>query len=200
MPTLISSHKNKVTVSKLKIAYSTLSQAFQMSESVNGSSADWEAPDTIGAQAYYEKYWKPYFNNPTRCNTYRECGYPKIVAFHHLNGVVASIGTNADPNSLIEFYLPDGTLYMIYTTFGGDNGKFYVIYVDINGGKGPNVFGKDLFKFRYILGKGIYADGHYTTSSGATASTSEIEQNCSNSGLGTYCAARIMNDGWKIKY
>ena len=68
-----------------------------------------------------------------------------------------------------------------------------IIYIDINGGKKPNVYGRDLFRFTRVPGKGILPSGYSGTDE-------DINQNCSKTGSGEYCAAKIMRDGWEIKY
>lgn len=51
------------------------------------------------------------------------------------------------PNARTTFYTMDGTVYIIAT--GGNNAGTMVpvhwIVVDINGGKGPNRWGRDVF-------------------------------------------------------
>ena len=67
------------------------------------------------------------------------------------------------------------------------------IYVDINGSKQPNTFGKDVFVFERVLGKGFLLLGHEQP-------ISTINSSCRKSGVGTFCARKIMSDGWKINY
>lgn len=68
------------------------------------------------------------------------------------------------------------------------------IYIDTNGMKKPNDFGKDLFRFELtnsckMKPHGLGDTDHYTT-------------NCSDTNIkdGKACAARVVADGFKIKY
>lgn len=67
------------------------------------------------------------------------------------------------------------------------------IYVDVNGSKAPNTFGKDVFVFERVARKGILPFGY-------NVSTNTVNSNCRLSSGGTYCARKIMSGGWKINY
>ena len=78
MPNLIAKYQKQETVTRLKKAYSALSQALRMSEVDNGPYAYWEVPQysrTLNLTEYYEKYWYPYFKVLKACKTGQECGY-----------------------------------------------------------------------------------------------------------------------------
>lgn len=66
-----------------------------------------------------------------------------------------------------------------------------MILVDLNGNKLPNKYGIDVFIFSRVNVKGILPSGY-------TLSNDDINENCSNSGTGDYCAAKIISDGWQI--
>lgn len=91
------------------------------------------------------------------------------------------------------FYLPDGTFYWILTGAGGSDNyaPTSILYIDINGGDGPNIIGKDIFQFTRKTGKGIFPSCYQY-------SWDSVNYNCQNEG--TCCAAKIMQDGWKITY
>ena len=195
MPSLVANYKKKVTIVKLKKAYSILNQAFKMSEAFNGASDNWEDSYSIGADAYYSKYWAPYFSGATLCKTYSECGFDTVFGYKQLNGDTYPIGMSTTSNSRIVFYLPDGFLYAIFIKTGpADNmNKSSMIIIDINGAKKPNILGKDAFIFTRVNGKGILPYGY-------NLSSSAIEKSCSLEGDGTACVTKIMKDGWEIKY
>ncbi|MFQ8626689.1 MAG: prepilin-type N-terminal cleavage/methylation domain-containing protein [Candidatus Gastranaerophilaceae bacterium] len=75
MPALIADYKKKEDAAKLKKAYTIINQAFKLSEVDNGPSEHWPSAYDIGASAYYEQYWKPYFQGPSLCKTYKEWLY-----------------------------------------------------------------------------------------------------------------------------
>jgi len=82
------------------------------------------------------------------------------------------------------------------------------IIVDVNGLKGPNNLGKDIFDFLITNGKGpaLYPFGgseliDSAQTGGAWDDASGNPINCyEHSTDGWYCAGRIMEQGWQIKY
>ena len=194
LPTIISNYKKQVTVSKLQKTYSTINNAFKQSEAANESSEFWDDPVVTGSQSYFEKYFKPYLNGATQCFSYQECGYKSNPPYKFLNG--AYIQTSMDSNSLkrdrFAFYMPDGVFY--WFIIAGGAGVIIpqsIVYIDINGGKSPNIIGKDVFLFHRVPGKGILPSGYQQPAN-------TVSNVCQRDGQ--YCAAKIMQDGWKITY
>ena len=75
---------------------------------------------------------------------------------------------------------------------GGNNDPNEQIFVDINGPKKPNQFGRDLFVFERTS-NGIMPNGYSMTSS-------ELDERCAKtSGYNYFCFAKIVKDGWQIK-
>ncbi len=199
MPNLIANHKKKTYVNKLQKAYITLNQAFKLSEVENGSSDFWDDAFELGNQAYFEKYWEPYFNNATLCETYEECGYDKIKPYKFLNGEIANIYLQPSKN-VVKFYLPDGTLYtIIVSILNAETGEIVPntgVRVDVNGPKGPNQLGRDVFYLARRHGVGILPYGHSLTKE-------QTENNCLDMSIkqpGMTCAKKIMMDGWEMNY
>ena len=197
LPTVISNYKKQVTVSKLQKAYSTINNAFKQSEAANESSEFWDDPFVTGSQPYFEKYFKPYLNGAKQCFSYQECGYKERCPYKYLNNDEAPFVIAMDEHSLkndrFAFYLPDGTFYWILTGGGGSNNyaPINILYIDINGGDGPNIIGKDVFQFTRKTGKGVFPNCYQHPQA-------SINSDCSTSG--SCCAAKIMQDGWKITY
>ena len=73
-----------------------------------------------------------------------------------------------------------------------ENGADTRIIVDLNASKLPNTFGKDVFLLERVAGKGIMPYGY-------NKDDDEIDANCSKSGSGYMCAAKLMRDGWEMK-
>ena len=93
-------------------------------------------------------------------------------------------------------FTPDGVLIAISAFTGSadlDNGGAIdnLIYVDVNGSKRPNQYGKDMFIFVRTK-KGIMPYGY-------NQDEEKIDENCSITGSGGYCAAKLSKDGWKMK-
>ena len=143
MPALIQNHREKVTVTRLKKVYSVLSQAYVSASSENLDIKEWglgKEFSTDGAQAIAEKLL-PYLKLNKDCGFEKGC-FPAGVVYTYLNG---SGWYNLDSSGSRAYraILSDGTLIAIESF--GTYGK---IFVDINGFKGPNQDGRDLFAFR----------------------------------------------------
>lgn len=186
IPTLMQNMAKNQTVEKLKKEYSILTQAVKLSEQDNGpnSTWDWGTDDTTIRQSF-DTYWAPYLKISKYCSTATNCGYNMSV-FYCRSGVSTGCGatiTNTAVRTTV--MLENGTLLVV-------NGSTYAgsIYIDINGGKGPNMYGKDVFLFTVDPQKGLVPTGY---------SANNISTVCSTSASGSYCAAKIMLDGWQIK-
>ena len=90
-------------------------------------------------------------------------------------------------------------------------GMFY--YIDLNGRKGPNVLGRDIFDFTVDQFGQVGVDGFYLQSGeygslGNQLSSGHGSLSCGNLGKslkeiparGSGCVGRIMRNGWKIDY
>lgn len=201
IPNLITTHQKKVTVTKLQKSISVLNQAYKLSVAEQGQP---EVDDILNMQIedYFYKYWAPYLKHATYCETPMDCGYTSRF-FERPNGKTDNYQMTKDAN--FTFLTSDGMAYSIQIRgYGSDlpysNGKVQTngslsIIVDVNGSKGPNVFGKDVF---YLRGSnfediGIQPYGYDKTNE-------EINENCSKSkdGTGRYCAEKIKRAGWQI--
>ena len=193
IPNLVKNYQNRVSITKLQKTYSILNQAFRLSENDNGSSEFWQETPEISAQDYFEKYWKPYLKEPKLCLTYQECGYTSWKPYIVLNGSPSGLGIS---NSRVKIKTIDGVFYLFTESTSNSNGQlvpYRNIYIDINGEKAPNQYGVDVFVFTRVSGKGVMPYGY-------TVSYSSLTDSCNRQSDGEYCAARIIADGWKIKY
>ena len=142
MPVLIQNHQEKVTVTRLKKVYSVLSQAYMSSSAENIDITEWGLGETFsseGAEAIAQKMM-PYLKLNKNCGFGKGC-FPNGVVYKYLNGT--SWYRIDDASRAYKMILSDGTLIAI------ESGKTYgKVFVDINGFKGPNQDGKDMFSFR----------------------------------------------------
>ena len=212
MPTLIENHRKKETAVKLKKAYSILSQAFQRSIADNGDPINWEfkhANDAAGnSQECGDKYIAPYLNVVKKCGV-SEAGDCKTVitplGAHYAETVV----TNFASRIYAKYFLTDGTLIIVapnvYTNDNGFISQAIRIYVDINGSKKPNMWGKDFFYFSYVRtddpslsdvnGKFLPNGSRYTE---YELLTRDDDNSCNKDKAGWNCAALIMKQNWEI--
>ena len=155
IPTLINKTNKQEYVSRLKKAYSTMAQATNRIIAENGSPKNWLTDGDVFYQLYRQHLSKAKDCGPdTGCleNTYK-----------NLNGNYAGFwDTAATKKKLI---LSDGTIIMFIhrsedCAWNGDgsNNVCGQINVDVNGSKGPNMFGRDFFEFA-VKENGIYPMG-----------------------------------------
>lgn len=142
IPTLIQKQQEMATVSKLKKAYSTLSQAYTLAVQENGTPDNWGlvTGDTTSANnliLLLSKYIKV---NPTPVFT--------------------------EDNGTSYYSLIDGTTIHAYISSSNcimapriDNDGCADIYVDVNGLKPPSKGGEDIFAFNMSKNRGIYPFG-----------------------------------------
>ncbi len=191
-----------MTVTRLKKAYSTLGQAFVSSVADNGNAENWVDTGTLiteeNLREYFDLYWAPYLKVLKFCNSQSDCGYETNVKTY--NGIISNLGFFGSKR--ISVLTTDG-MYLFFRSISGSGSgvetfsKQQEIFVDINAGKGPNVYGKDIFLFVLDLNNAkINPYGH-------NLSDSVIDNKCYGSGAVNYattCAAKIMRDGWQITY
>ena len=189
MPSLIQNYRKQQTITGLKKAYSVINQALRLSEIENGPYNTWENGRSIGPRAYIEKYWLPYFKEAHICDTPQKCGYTSNAPFKTI------IGTKSNATLTYEYYrIPfitgDGIMYSV--SVAADTREDTGIAIDINGPKGPNKHGVDLFNFdRTDIGVILPL--------GNNLSSKEIDESVSSDIYCFNCAGKIIKDGWQIK-
>lgn len=180
MPVLVGNYQKKQTVTKLKRAFSVLSQAILMSELDNESTEFWNY--NLEAKEFYDIYLKKYLIT-TEDVQFSEIR--KVVTYRYLNNTKAE-GAIWNNNSYA-IKLNDGTFVIIDGWFDAIEGNSRNIIFDINGLAKPNKIGRDVFYFRLYKKKGLIG---YDESG---------DQGCERNAKGYSCSQKIMEDGWEIK-
>lgn len=195
IPNLITEHQKRTTVTKLQKAISVMNQAYRLSYDELGEPSLDES--FAMGQKYFKTYWAPYIKTSSLCNTYQECGYDSLTPWTFADG--SKDTTYVVMNSYnCSFYTMDGIFYVVVVAGGKSGGGLMpsdTIYVDVNGGKKPNVWGKDVFRLTRVIkdnGGGGVQPFYYTNSN------SVINSDCSKKGKGYTCAEKIKRAGWKI--
>ena len=209
MPTVVGKYKKQATISQLKKAYTVLSQLVLSAQEDNGAVAfSSDVLDANTVKKFFEQYWLPYFNSPTvsKVGTFPYNGNNN--AYYTLNGANIDMGVRTDyAIGRIFFTTIDGTTYFInmmqweeqYDEEGNQlpsiakYSSVQSVYVDLNGIKPPNIFGKDVFIFQ------VFFDKNIVRPYGFDKTKAQINTNCSINGMGSYCAAKIINDGWVMR-
>ena len=178
IPTLINKTNNQEFVSRLKKAYSTLSQVTNKIIAENGSPKNW----LLDKDSFYQIY-KQYLSNAKECGAATRC-LPQT--YKKLDGTGGSNwdGRSSQHRRLV---LADGMQIMfIYRSkdcdrdLDGSNSVCGQISVDINGSKGPNQVGRDYFEFA-VKEWGLYPMG------------CDFDV-CDKSGSGYGCACKVIRE------
>jgi prepilin-type N-terminal cleavage/methylation domain-containing protein len=211
LPTLIQNYKKQVYVNQLKKSVSTLEQGFKKMLADEGVDSLDQIPDlmnwywTTENNPYFVKYFKKVATAKEQYvypdGTYNLDGT-------HVNGIDTYVGNF----TLGYYYLSDGTLIGIelrkdaYLVEGGLVG--YVI-IDVNGDKKlPNKWGRDIFHF-FVFENGSLLPGggenhelswQVGPSWRSDGSCGKPNSSDISNTTGYGCAARIIENGWKMDY
>ena len=189
IPTLISNHQKKVTVTKIEKAISYLNQAYKLSYDDVGEPTLEESFE-MNSKDYFNKYWAPYLKILQYCDTYSGCNYKSNTPYKTINN--NDIGTMIIHPNGATFLTFDGYMFNIRSNYANQLSR--LIILDINGSQGPNKFGKDVFFLSRVEedGGGIRCYCYEKTDT-------DISEECSNKGEGYCCAEKIRRAGWKIE-
>lgn len=209
MPTLIKKYQQHVTVNRLKETYSILYNAVRMSETENGLLENWEIPNTYFdantytyGKTFFEQYLKPYIKVAKECKYLsNECWAEKYLKTNNNSDTYFT----ASSNKAYSLVMANGSVIGLIPAY-----TFCGIFIDLNGKRAPNEYGKDVFEI--IISKtsrnDVYGNfnksGVYMFGQGKdrTTLTSPGERSCSKTATGSagiYCGALIMHDNWKIE-
>lgn len=214
LPTLINNYNKAVAVAKLQKAYSAMNQAFKMAEVKYGNINEWS--EWEDAEVILDKYIIPEIRGAKKygkaVNSKLALCYDNNYKLHNPDSDNSSQYTWLDgtyitspfyANKTASFKLQDGSCIglnpnNIPPSEYNNTRYHYNIMIDINGVSGPNIAGEDLFFF--TIHNNVLRPFGYDWSSGDITSTKNNACN-RKAALGGYtCAARIMSEGWEIKY
>ncbi len=212
LPTVINNYQKQETVSKIKKVYSILTNTTMMAMSEYGDTVGWEiqSGNSFATAKYFaDRYVIPFIKVARVCenNNSDDCAYP----IYGLNGQRFSHDKNYDNNSYC-FYLADGTYIALkaYTTSVDHPKQVYIVF-DINGQRGPNKVGRDVFCLQYLSQTKRAASKEYEgkilpawidaggSNPRATILSAGNDYFCNKAKKGIACLAVIFMDGWQIK-
>lgn len=192
IPTVLQNMQTQSTVSALKKAYTTFSQAYAQAVKDNGTPDNWgliAGSDPQGAENILNTL-APYLNISKNCGRNAGC-FPTQMYQYLRGGDDAFDGAFDSDTSYAKAQLADGSIIAVNSSGATcqDWGSAPMLqqvcgeaYVDINGLKKPNQVGVDLFYF-------------YITKNGITPAGSQIEPS-DNFPFDSYCKDKTSADGW----
>ncbi len=216
IPTLITNYQKKQTASKLKQAYSIISQALTMAQAEHGDTTTWEVAGIYGTPTddanfnhkdaltkFAAKYFIPYLK------VSEDFGYKKEQTVNY-DGPYNPVTNNyaltrgsfkyrilLSNNILISVGIgtsgciggtnPDGSCVSIEY-------RNIIFEVDINGFEKPNTLGKDVFYMTFDLRKKVFGFHNY-----GIMTRQRYLDSCKSDGATQICGYLIFLDGWEIK-
>ena len=209
LPTLIQNYQKFVTVNRLKKEYSVISNAFVTSQAENGEMNTWGMGNLGNTNdgveiliPFYQNYIVKYLDVVDDCGL--NCIKQKHVKRYRLNGATWNW---YNPGWYI-IYLKDGAVIAFMTDNNSVVWSTVRIYVDINGDRGPNISGKDIFTILLETNGDSALKLSGIAKIRSTKNRNSLLGNCREccskevsgtwSYAGDYCAGLIQYDGWKI--
>ena len=193
VPTLIQNYQRQSYVTQLHKVYNELSQALLRYQTDRNALNLTEAGLT--SQDAVNNFITTYFKNVEECDTMNGCFASSYKAMdgETLNnyGIAAKSYVFASGVSIRPFYARSGA-------------KLINMALDINGQKGPNIGGRDLFWF-YIYNNGLIDDLPIDANTVAPLTTEQRDSlfnaRCLNhKSSPDGCLGKILNDNWQMTY
>ena len=162
IPNMVQRYNERVTVSKVKKIYSTFSDAIAQAQTLNGSVLSWDIgtnDSKAGAEKVYN-YIAPNLQVSKYCGTTTSTNEACFASqYKILNGKYNAWTNVSNNDKFCKFILKDGT-HVAFWSNGKekckqDNGSCVTILFDINGKKGPNRTGIDLFGVNVLGNNGL---------------------------------------------
>ena len=195
IPVAITKYQKQETVSRLKKAYSALSNALKLSElNLGDPASNWDF-DIDGA-SFFDRYLRPYIAT-AQSNSLTE--YQEKADVRYLNGnncVENWCKKNTSYGLNYNAVLSDGTL-MIVESFHFSAITYKIVSFDLNGLKKPNKIGRDIFTF--FISKTKRQVLPFGNKDKREDVLGNLDQSCNINYGGEYCTSLIMMDGWQIK-
>lgn len=147
VPNLYRKHQEQVTVAKVKKFYATLDMAYNAAIARTGGAKYWNINNWTAEDAnkLYELIFEPYFKVAKICGTSNEGNCVINDNYKLINGL--QHGSYGKMDLYYKLILDDGA--SVWFRGGIQNTTSYMgVYYDVNGLKGPNQSGVDLFDFQ----------------------------------------------------
>lgn len=205
IPALVNYTNDLELKSAWKKSYSQLLNTYNQIKNDNGGNINGMG---ITSNATFAQTFKPYYDivrdEPNLALILMPDGSQYVTKIKTMNGNTGYIAAGMDNNAYF-LILKDGT-FLIFLYSGGDanntstfNGAslFGIIYnanrifVDVNGVKGPNILGKDIFGVM-IYNNNLVPFGAYLNGNTVPTPGGPIQNTCTSSTTGHSCSAEYL--------
>mgnify|MGYP002520658425 CR=1 FL=1 len=193
VPTLMQNYQRQSYVTQLHKTYNEFSQALLRYQTDRNALNLTEAGLT--SQDAVNDFIRTYFKNVKECDTMNNCFASSYKA---TDGATIS---NYAANAKSYVFANGVSIRPLYAKSGA---KIINMGLDINGQKGPNIGGRDLFWF-YIYNNGLIDDAPIDENTVAPMTTeqrnTQFNSKCLNhEGSPDGCFGKILNDNWQMNY
>ena len=191
VPSLMQNHQRKTYVTQLHKFYIILSQGLVQ------VMADKNAVNLKEAGLTTLSEWNSFFN--TYYKIIQDCKETQTPCMASSYKKIS--GQFISGNTSRYITLADGTSLGYFNINDPDASLIAVLYVDVNGAKGPNLVGRDLFAI-YVYNNGIVDDYSTSLPPISKEKREEMFNTCciNNSGNWNGCFGKILNDNWEMTY
>ena len=228
IPTLVGNAQKTQYITGLKKAYAETTEALKLMASDYGCPDDLSCTGLFGNSATSDTFaneFKKYFKLAKDCGSTYDVNDEKTKCFadtytSHIDGTFSGLSFPQDFMGSYTLTTADGFSMAItddadncaagFNAAPGTNMAHTCaqVLIDVNGQKGPNTLGRDLFYFLITTGKGpaLYPRGgqEVVTQGEAWTDPSGNPIKCTEgpnqAAVGFYCTARVMEQGWQMNY
>ena len=200
VPTLMQNYQRKSYVTQLHKVYNELSQAAVQymtdNNAINMKEAGFTSQD--GANKFIEHYFKVVNN----CSTDQFPCFSEMSDYKKLSGVTITTWGGCVSTRAHYSIASGASIGICYRAIG--NNIISEIFVDVNGQKGPNIVGRDLFNLF------LYNNGELDDISDGSIIPPISEENrddlfstiCEGNNAAQWhgCFGKILNDNWEMTY
>ena len=190
VPTLMQNYQRQSYVTQLHKTYNEMSQALLRYQTDRNALNLTEAGLT--SQDAVNDFIRTYFKNVKECDSMDNCFAD---SYKSMNGETV----NSYSRTVKSFVLANGAA--IRPGYSPSTFSIVNLSVDINGAKGPNIVGRDLF-WLYIYKNGLI-DDYSIEGNNAPLSTDDRETSFQELCLKNHdsgCFGKILNDNWQMEY
>ena len=203
IPSIVAHYKKQEVTTKLKTVESLFTQMLNFSIAENGDPQNWDLGASYGVDAgngnaektlirITEKYFLPYLKTSNYYGyvSLKDAGYP---VYYKVDGSLQKWNLESSDAKYCIIELANGMTTFLRMNYSNEYTMLnLIIYVDINGKKAPNIWGRDTFEADIDVRKGKF----YW--SGAQYGREALKNFCADK-YAYVCGALIWLDGYEIK-
>ncbi len=188
VPALMQNHQRKTYVTQLHKVYNEMSQALLQYQNDKNALNLKEAGLTSNLSI--DSFITQYFKVVQTCDSITGCF---ASSYKSMNGTAYGAMTT----SLKSYVLSNGAA--IRPNYSEEGDKLINLMVDINGQKGPNLHGRDLF-FMFIYNNGMIDDRGSRAPMSEDEREKSYQSKCITPSNVGGCFGKILNDNWEMTY